>query len=181
MGTLRADKVSRRDDGTLTLRALLVKAVAVGFWPPRPSRPSPYVRLCLLRLQSRPLGGWPVYEIPPGKSPIRFDDMLMHHKSACANAEACPLSALADLAGELLDRFRGARRNELGARGRAPGLRSRVAHVQARMCRSARERGCRSEKEPEGRCRGERCGQDQQQIGEPGRLGRYAGSGAIEV
>ena len=86
------------------------------------------------------------------------------------------------MARELLDRFVGASRNQLGARGRAPGLGSRVAHVHARMCRSARERGCRSEKEPEGRCRGERCGQDQQQISEPGRLGRYAGgSGAIEV
>ena len=79
------------------------------------------------------------------------------------------------LSGHAFDRFVGASRNELGARGRAPGLRSRVAHVHARRCRSARE-------EPEGRCRGERCGQDQQQIGEPRRLGRCAGgSGAIEV
>ena len=60
--------------------------------------------------------------------------------------------------------------------------RSQVTRCSLHARFSARERGCRSEKEPEGRCRGERCGQDQQQIGEPGRLGRCAGgSGAIEV
>jgi hypothetical protein len=60
--------------------------------------------------------------------------------------------------------------------------RSQVTSCSLHARFSARERGCRSEKEPEGRCRGERCGQDQQQIGEPGRLGGCAGgSGAIEV
>ena len=57
---------------------------------------------------------------------------------------------------------------------------SRVAH--ARICCSAREQRRRSGKEPEGACRGERRAQDQQEIGDPGRLGRYGGGGStIEV
>jgi hypothetical protein len=43
-GSLRGPtKVSRRDDGTLTIRAPLVKAVAVGFWPDS-SEPAKVIR-----------------------------------------------------------------------------------------------------------------------------------------
>src|SRR5262249_37147879 len=57
---------------------------------------------------------------------------------------------------------------------------SRVAHVQARICCSARENGRHSEKEPHGRCRGEGCAQEQQQIGAPGRLRLCGLGGTIE-
>jgi len=58
--------------------------------------------------------------------------------------------------------------------GRAPWLVSRVAHVHAQICCSARENGRHSEKEPHGRCRGEGCAQEQRQIAAPGRLpGRH--------
>src|SRR5260221_6805286 len=74
-------KVSRRDDGTLTLRALLVKAVAVGFWPDSSGPPKSYVRLCPLRLQSRPLRRTSGFDTTPPKSSGRFDHMWMHHRS----------------------------------------------------------------------------------------------------
>ncbi len=61
-----------------------------------------------------------------------------------------------------------------------PRLISRVAHVDARIYCSAREHGYHSGKEPHSRCRGEGCAQDQQQICDPGRLGRYGGSSTIE-
>src|SRR5262249_47364674 len=67
------------------------------------------------------------------------------------------------------------------SQGRAPWLMSRVAHAHARICCAAREQGRRSGKEPEGGCRGERCAQDQQEIGDPGRLGRCGGGSSSTI
>ena len=93
-GSLRGPtKVSRRDDGTLTIRAPLVKAVAVGFWPDS-TEPTKAIRRVMSATPPITTARWVTrLRIPPRKSPVRFDDMWMHHKSACANAEACPLSA----------------------------------------------------------------------------------------
>src|SRR5262249_37905688 len=66
-------------------------------------------------------------------------------------------------------------------KSRALYLSSRVAHVHARICCSARENGRHSEKEPHGRCRGEGCAQEQQQIGAPGRRGLWGLGGTIEL
>jgi len=61
------------------------------FGQTRPSRPSPYVRLCPLRLQSRrSVGGRTKYR---RVSRLSASTICGCSQSACANAEACPLNA----------------------------------------------------------------------------------------
>src|SRR5262249_61926078 len=57
------------------------------------------------------------------------------------------------------------------------GLRMCMRGFAARRAKNGRH----SEKEPHGRCRGEGCAQEQQQIGAPGRLGLCGLGGTIEL
>jgi len=85
-------KVSRRDDGTLTIRALLVKARRSRFLA-RLDRAGQAHTSVYVRYAPITAAPWVARTKYRRVSRLSASTIVDAHKSACANAEACPLNA----------------------------------------------------------------------------------------